>query len=92
VAAVTMVRDFFAAEERTKVFSLLILILDVAPLLAPTAGSFVAANLGWQWVFIILAAMIVLLLTVVFFFLPEGHESDESVSLKLEGVHKPKKS
>jgi predicted MFS family arabinose efflux permease len=48
--------------------------------------------LGWQWVFIILAAMIVLLLTVVFFFLPEGHESDESVSLKLEGVHKPKKS
>lgn len=86
VAAVTMVRDFFPAEERTKVFSLLVLILGAAPLLAPTVGSFVAANFGWQWVFIVLAVMITLLLAVVFFFLPEGHEADESVSLKLRPI------
>ncbi len=84
VAAVTMVRDFFPAEERTKVFSLLVLILGAAPLLAPTVGSFVAANLGWQSVFIVLAGMIAVLLAIVFFFLPEGHEPDESVSLKLK--------
>lgn len=84
VAAVTMVRDFFPAEERTKVFSLLVLILGAAPLLAPTVGSFVAASLGWQAVFIVLALMIMLLLAVVFFFLPEGHEPDVSVSLKLK--------
>lgn len=86
VAAVTMVRDFFPAEERTKVFSLLVLILGAAPLLAPTVGSFVAANFGWQWVFIVLAGMITLLLAVVFFFLPEGHEADKSVSLKLKPI------
>lgn len=86
VAAVTMVRDFFPAEERTKVFSLLILILGAAPLLAPTVGSFVAANFGWQSVFIVLAGMIALLLAVVFFFLPEGHAPDESVSLKLKPI------
>lgn len=86
VAAVTMVRDFFPAEERTKVFSLLILILGASPLLAPTAGSFVAVGLGWQWVFIILAVFIVMLLAVVFFFLPEGHEPDKSVSLKLKPI------
>lgn len=86
VAAVTMVRDFFPAEQRTKIFSLLVLILGAAPLLAPTVGSFVAANLGWQWVFIVLAGMIALLLAVVFFFLPEGHEPDESVSLKLKPI------
>jgi DHA1 family bicyclomycin/chloramphenicol resistance-like MFS transporter len=86
VAAVAMVRDFFPAEERTKVFSLLVLILGASPLLAPTAGSFVATSLGWQWVFIILAGMIGLLLAVVFFFLPEGHEPDKSVSLKLKPI------
>lgn len=82
VAAVAMVRDFFPAEERTKVFSLLVLILGASPLLAPTVGSFVAVNLGWQWVFIILAGIVSLLLAVVFFFLPEGHAPDETVSLK----------
>lgn len=86
VAAVTMVRDFFPAEERTKVFSLLVLILGAAPLLAPTVGSFVAANLGWQAVFIVLAVMIALLLAVVLLFLPEGHEPDKSVSLKLKPI------
>ena len=86
VAAVTMVRDFFPAEERTKVFSLLMLILGASPLLAPSVGSFVAVNFGWQAVFIVLAGMISVLLAVVFFFLPEGHEPDESVSLKLKPI------
>jgi DHA1 family bicyclomycin/chloramphenicol resistance-like MFS transporter len=86
VAAVAMVRDFFPAEERTKVFSLLVLILGASPLLAPTVGSFVAVSLGWQWVFIILAGIIALLLAVVFFFLPEGHEPDKSVSLKIKPI------
>ena len=86
VAAVAMVRDFFPAEERTKVFSLLVLILGASPLLAPTVGSFVAVSFGWQWVFIILAAIVALLLAVVFSFLPEGHAPDESVSLKLKPI------
>ncbi len=86
VAAVAMVRDFFPAEERTKVFSMLMLILGASPLLAPTIGSFVATSFGWQWVFIILAGIIALLLAVILFLLPEGHEPDKSVSLKLKPI------
>lgn len=86
VAAVAMVRDFFPAEERTKVFSLLVLILGASPLLAPTVGSFVAVSFGWQWVFIILAAIVALLLAIVFSFLPEGHQPDKTVSLKLKPI------
>ena len=48
VAAVAMVRDFFPAEARARVFSLTVLILGASPLLAPTIGSFVAENAGWQ--------------------------------------------
>ena len=86
VAAVTMVRDFFPAEARARIFSLTVLILGASPLLAPTIGSFVAENAGWQWIFIILAGGAALLLAVVFFLLPEAHEADESVSLKLKPI------
>jgi len=82
VAAMAMVRDFFPVKESAKILSLLILILGVSPLFAPTIGSEIAAYWGWQWVFAILATLVVILLAVVFFYLPEGHQPDKSISLK----------
>src|SRR6478609_5569423 len=64
VAAMAMVRDFFPVHETAKIISLLILILGVSPLLAPTVGGFVAIHLGWQWVFIVLALFASLVLAV----------------------------
>ena len=82
VAAMAMVRDFFPVKESAKILSLLILILGVSPLCAPTLGTLVSIHLGWQWVFVILATLMSILLAVVFFFLPEGHRPDKSISLK----------
>src|SRR5580692_2872800 len=42
VAAMAMVRDFFHVDETAKIISLLILILSVSPLLAPTVGGYVS--------------------------------------------------
>src|SRR3984957_17094463 len=81
VAAMAMVRDFFPVKESAKILSLLILILGVSPLFAPTIGSFISAYLGWQWVFVVLAAFVFVLLLVVFFLLPEGHRPDRTISL-----------
>src|SRR5271168_1637737 len=72
VAALAMVRDFFPAHETAKIISLLILILSVSPLLAPSVGVFVAVHLGWQSVFIVLAAFVVLMLAVCWSSLPTG--------------------
>lgn len=82
VAAVAMVRDFFPVKESAKVFSLLILILGVSPLLAPTFGGFIATALGWQAIFFVLAGIGLLILLIVFLFLPEGHQPDAGISLK----------
>jgi DHA1 family bicyclomycin/chloramphenicol resistance-like MFS transporter len=84
VASTAMVRDFFPVKESAKVFSLLMLILSVSPLLAPTVGGFVAATLGWRWIFILLAVIACLILAVVFFFLPEGHKPDPKAVLSLK--------
>src|SRR5580704_2951003 len=82
VASMAMVRDFFPVQETAKIISLLILILGVSPLLAPTVGGYVALHLGWQWVFIILALVAFLNLVVSWWRLPEGHSPDRSVSLR----------
>ncbi len=82
VAAMAMVRDFFPVQEGAKVFSLLMLILGVSPLLAPTLGGVVTTWLGWEWVFVILAAIVFLILVVTFAFLPESHAPDRTISLQ----------
>jgi DHA1 family bicyclomycin/chloramphenicol resistance-like MFS transporter len=82
VAAMAIVRDLFEPQEGAKVFSRLILILGVSPLLAPTIGGYLATHFGWHSVFLVLAALALLLLLTVFFFLPESHQADPSVSLR----------
>lgn len=81
VAAMAMVRDFFPARETAKIISMLILILGVSPLLAPTVGGYVAVHLGWQWVFAILAFVALANFALLFWYLPEGHKPDPGVSL-----------
>lgn len=82
VAPGAIVRDSFPAKENAKVFSLLILILGVSPIIAPTVGSFVIAGLGWHAVFILLAIIAALLLILVIFLLSESKQPDRSMSLR----------
>ena len=81
VASMAMVRDFFPVHETAKIISLLILILGVSPLLAPTVGGFISEHHGWQWVFLILALFAALNFAVCLWYLPEGHEPDPGVLL-----------
>ena len=82
VAPGAIVRDIFPVKENAKIFSLLILILGVSPIIAPTVGSYVIAHLGWHAVFIVLAVLTTLLLVTVIFFLPESKQPDPSMSLR----------
>ncbi len=82
VASMAMVRDLFPVSENAKVFALLMLVVGASPMVAPTIGGYVTAGPGWQWVFIILAAMAVLILLAVIFVLPDSYKPDKSISLK----------
>jgi DHA1 family bicyclomycin/chloramphenicol resistance-like MFS transporter len=54
VIARAMVRDLFDRETSAKVFSLLTLVLGVAPILAPLLGGYVLKFFGWRAIFGIL--------------------------------------
>ncbi|MGZ3851018.1 MAG: multidrug effflux MFS transporter [Flavisolibacter sp.] len=77
-----IVRDVFPVEQNAKIFSMLILILGISPILAPTAGSYIVANFGWQWVFVVLSIVTTLILLAVIKWLPESKGADPEFSLK----------
>lgn len=88
VAAFAMVRDLFEPRESAKILSLLILILGVSPLLAPTIGGYLAVYLGWRSIFFSLVGGASILFFVVMKFLPETHGGDESHVLKPVAIFK----
>ena len=81
VVSVAMVRDLFSVKESAKIFSLLMLVLGVSPLLAPTIGSAVAVNIGWQGVFVILMFIALIMIFLSALVLPESHSGDDHVKL-----------
>jgi MFS transporter, DHA1 family, multidrug resistance protein len=81
VAPRAIIRDLFPVSEIAKVLSLLILILAVSPILAPTVGSYVIAKFGWNYVFVVLAIITTLITLGVLFWLPESRQPDPTFSL-----------
>jgi MFS transporter, DHA1 family, multidrug resistance protein len=86
VAPSAIVRDIFPVKENVKIFSLLILILGVSPIIAPTVGSYLITAFGWKYVFILLAIIAALLLVAVIFLLPESKQPDPSMSLRPKNI------
>lgn len=82
VAPRAIVRDTFPVSESAKIFSTLILILGVSPIIAPTVGSYLITAFGWQSVFWVQSFMGFLLLLAVVFLLPESKQPDPTYSLK----------
>lgn len=66
-----IVRDMHSGLEEARLMSLLMLVFSVAPLLAPTVGSFITIAGGWRAVFWILAGFGVLGLALTAFALKE---------------------
>lgn len=82
VAPRAVVRDLFPVEESAKVFSMLVLVIGVSPIIAPTAGGFLTATFGWHTVFAVLAIIAAAITAAVYFRLPESKKPDASVSLR----------
>ncbi|KAF2326799.1 multidrug effflux MFS transporter [Flavobacterium ginsenosidimutans] len=82
VASVAMVRDLFPVKDIPKVFSLLMLVLGLSPMLAPTIGGYVTEDYGWHTVFFILMCMGIAVLLASQIGLPNSYKPDTSISLK----------
>ncbi|WP_028297215.1 Bcr/CflA family multidrug efflux MFS transporter [Olivibacter sitiensis] len=82
VASRAMVRDFFPPADSAKIFSLLMLVIGISPIIAPTVGGYVVNHWNWHVIFVIMVALSILLLLSVILFLPEGRPANRSISLR----------
>ena len=67
-----VVRDYFDQRESVRMLSVLILVMGLAPILAPLIGGQLLVNFGWRSVFWLLGAYGAAWLAIVVLFLPES--------------------
>jgi DHA1 family bicyclomycin/chloramphenicol resistance-like MFS transporter len=71
VVAMAMVRDLFTDNAAARLFSRLMLVVGVAPILAPTIGGLVLNWTSWRGVFVVLTVVAVSISAVSALVLPE---------------------
>ncbi|MFZ9472931.1 MAG: multidrug effflux MFS transporter [Sediminibacterium sp.] len=82
VASRAMVRDLFDVKDNAKVFSTLMLVIAVSPIIAPTLGGFITGYFGWRYIFVMLIIVIAMILAGIYFLLPDSKGPDVHYSLK----------
>ncbi|MFI5841817.1 multidrug effflux MFS transporter [Catenuloplanes sp. NPDC051500] len=71
VVATAMVRDLFSGLAAARLFSRLMLVVGVAPILAPTLGGWVLGLTSWRGVFVVLAVVGLAIMVASAVVLPE---------------------
>jgi len=86
VVAIAVVGDLFKDNAAATVMSRLMLVLGVAPVLAPSLGAAVLLHASWHWVFAVLVVLAGALLVMAIFALPETLPPDHRRPLKVRGI------
>ncbi len=78
-----IVRDRLAARDAARAFSRLMLVMGVAPILAPLFGGWVLTLFGWRAIFVVLALFGAASLVSIRFGLSESHDTVHAEPLRL---------
>jgi DHA1 family bicyclomycin/chloramphenicol resistance-like MFS transporter len=70
-----VVRDRFPVVEAARIYSLLMLVLGVGPILAPSLGAVLVGTLGWRGIFAFLAGFALCCGAAAYVFLPESRHA-----------------
>jgi DHA1 family bicyclomycin/chloramphenicol resistance-like MFS transporter len=71
VVARAVVRDLYDHQESARVYSILLMVMGIAPVVAPLAGGYLLTWFGWRSIFCVLALFGIACLFAVKFGLPE---------------------
>jgi DHA1 family bicyclomycin/chloramphenicol resistance-like MFS transporter len=86
VVAIAVVGDLFADNAAATVLSRLMLVLGVAPVVAPSLGAAVLLHGSWHWVFTTLVVLAGTLLLVAVLALPETLPPSHRRPLRVRGI------
>ena len=74
VIARAVVTDYFDKSDTLKIFSLLALIMGIAPIIAPIAGNGILKFFSWEALFAVLVILGIIMFLFTMFVLPETHK------------------
>lgn len=86
VASNAIISDVYEKEKMAKAFSLIMLVMGVAPLIAPSIGSMLLEKANWSFIFLFLAAFAALVSLLIYFFLPETNRFISTGKLRISEV------
>jgi len=86
VIARAIVRDRCNARESARAFSMLTLVMGLAPILAPVLGGFLLTWVSWRWLFVVLSGFGVICLLSLHWRLEETHDAHAAEPLALGNV------
>lgn len=86
VASMAIIRDQFPVAEVARMLSSILLVMGVAPVIAPTLGSFLLTHFSWEAIFVFLSLVAVVLLGNLFFFLKETQGANTAIELRLKPI------
>ena len=86
VVAIAVVGDLFAESVAATVLSRLMLVLGVAPVVAPSLGAAVLLKASWHWVFAALVVLAGILLLLAALALPETLPASHRRPLKVRSI------
>jgi DHA1 family bicyclomycin/chloramphenicol resistance-like MFS transporter len=86
VIARAVVRDLFEPRESARVFSMLLLVMGVSPILAPVVGGQIIGRFEWRVVFWVITALALFGLAGAILRVPETHRHEHKRSLNLGRV------
>lgn len=81
-----VIRDHYSTQEAAHALSLLMLIMGLAPVLAPIAGSFLGPIIGWRGLFAVMLVVAVLLIILCILKLEESLKPENAVKLSVKTI------
>lgn len=86
VASNAIISDVYEADKRAKAFSSIMLVMGVAPLIAPSIGSIFVESFSWNYIFYFLAVFALMVVMLIYFFLPETSQYIHNHKLKIHKI------
>lgn len=86
VASTSIISDVYEPDKRARAFSMIMLVMGVAPLIAPSLGSFFIEFADWYYIFYFLAVFASVVIALIYFFLPETSRYMHSNKLRAKEI------
>lgn len=86
VASVSIISDVYEVNQRARAFSSIMLVMGIAPLVAPSLGSLMLEIATWDYIFYFLAAFALMVWLLIYIFLPETSAHMHNNPLKIKEI------